>query len=962
MKKISFLICLFIATYSIQAQDTVYGPVPTIVNARAISTDGNIVVGKSDAGTKPAFLWNVKSGNAITSIGTTGEFFAISDDTSLVGGFFDPDILFEGNPVYSAGVWKNDNWTGLGLGAGENDGEVEADSYGSGGRAITADGKMVVGHSYKKETGTYYAHPTAWRWNGTKWVSEVWNSPAGNMPGASIKCISADGNVAVGWTTTQESSDKIGIIWTSKTSYRTPLANLDDVTEYSCLSSNGKYAGFRYRTDAAGVHNLETDEITIIEEGFIINAISNDGFAVGAYNSKTNLGKSVEKPFVWSKEMGFMDFGEFVDYYLPNLSLPSPLKNALIYNNQYYSKVQTMTPDGKNFTIQIDGVRTTKNSLYVLHIESPITVVPFPQNLKAEVSRPDRNKVILTWDAPDTDEDIVRYIIYRNNDSINTVSGSTLSYTDAGLPAETIIYEVSAVYQDKKSKKSKRQSVVIVDNYDLPFYENFDSLNLDANYWTIEKQEGRSSWASFYGAGVEGGTGLGLEIVRQPNFETSLISKPLDAQNAETIYLSYSVLLQYPIETPDTLYIDVYDGDSWRTASYKIFSAGKLMDWKSEIVDLSEYAAGKLINIRFRMKGENATMNTEYYYFDDINVDFVMPIGGAAPKGLIGKTDEKTIELAWKDPSGLFGITHAKTPTRSSFGNEGKNFIAAQKFSADELAIYNGMYLTSISAYIYQMVENPSTNISLRIAVFEDGKRVNQEQITDVLTNTWNTFKLENAIALRNDIKELIIGLEVIGHDKNELPIGADEDGRVVKRKGDLFSNDNGVTWEYLSDNTEEGFQRNWSIIGNISEMNDRDVTREWGIVGYNVYRDGVKINEDLIYGQYLSTTKYEGCYTVRAFSLASGLSGESNEVCTNGVGIINPENKADVLIYPNPANDILYIEGIVKTVTVFDMSGRSVLQRENQNTLSLGHLPAGVYVISIENENGRSVQKLIKQ
>ena len=75
-----------------------------------------------------------------------------------------------------------------------------------------------------------------------------------------------------------------------------------------------------------------------------------------------------------------------------------------------------------------------------------------------------------------------------------------------------------------------------------------------------------------------------------------------------------------------------------------------------------------------------------------------------------------------------------------------------------------------------------------------------------------------------------------------------------------------------------------------------------------------------------------------------------------------------DMVIYPNPAQDILNIKltsAESATVTIFDLNGRAVLTSsltEPQTRLAIDRLQAGVYVVEVTGEVGIIVEKLIKK
>jgi len=72
--------------------------------------------------------------------------------------------------------------------------------------------------------------------------------------------------------------------------------------------------------------------------------------------------------------------------------------------------------------------------------------------------------------------------------------------------------------------------------------------------------------------------------------------------------------------------------------------------------------------------------------------------------------------------------------------------------------------------------------------------------------------------------------------------------------------------------------------------------------------------------------------------------------------------------IYPNPASNLLNISSdtfVINTVKIVDINGRTVKQvaiNETTTQVNISDLTAGIYMITIESENGSAVQKLVKQ
>lgn len=80
------------------------------------------------------------------------------------------------------------------------------------------------------------------------------------------------------------------------------------------------------------------------------------------------------------------------------------------------------------------------------------------------------------------------------------------------------------------------------------------------------------------------------------------------------------------------------------------------------------------------------------------------------------------------------------------------------------------------------------------------------------------------------------------------------------------------------------------------------------------------------------------------------------------GVGIEDVDN-VNVSVYPNPANDVLNIEGEgIQKVELMDVNGRTVMTTANAGSLNISTLAMGVYVVRVITNNGISTQKIVKK
>lgn len=74
------------------------------------------------------------------------------------------------------------------------------------------------------------------------------------------------------------------------------------------------------------------------------------------------------------------------------------------------------------------------------------------------------------------------------------------------------------------------------------------------------------------------------------------------------------------------------------------------------------------------------------------------------------------------------------------------------------------------------------------------------------------------------------------------------------------------------------------------------------------------------------------------------------------------------IQVYPNPVNDIIFIENLLvpSTITIFSLDGKVVLYKERENTPNLSQdiskLTSGLYILNVENESQRTNQMIVKR
>lgn len=150
-------------------------------------------------------------------------------------------------------------------------------------------------------------------------------------------------------------------------------------------------------------------------------------------------------------------------------------------------------------------------------------------------------------------------------------------------------------------------------------------------------------------------------------------------------------------------------------------------------------------------------------------------------------------------------------------------------------------------------------------------------------------------------------------------------------------------------------------------------ITLTWdaveGATSYNVYGADAVIVEGLTETTYVvedlaAETAY--CFTVTAVG-EGGESEESNEACatTEPDGIA--ENEATFNVYPNPAENVVFVETAsnIEAVSIYNITGVMIYSEEgamNNVQINVADFSAGVYVMKVRTENGEVVKHFVKK
>lgn len=135
----------------------------------------------------------------------------------------------------------------------------------------------------------------------------------------------------------------------------------------------------------------------------------------------------------------------------------------------------------------------------------------------------------------------------------------------------------------------------------------------------------------------------------------------------------------------------------------------------------------------------------------------------------------------------------------------------------------------------------------------------------------------------------------------------------------------------------------------------------------YNVYQGDNKVAtvEEATYTVEGLEYNTEYCFTVTAVNEA-GESEKSAQVCEKTLGEGIEELSVSVNIYPNPVENVLFIEteAFVEAISIYTVTGTLIYKEVdfNSNTIDVSEFNGGVYIMKIRTENGETVQRFVKK
>jgi hypothetical protein len=114
----------------------------------------------------------------------------------------------------------------------------------------------------------------------------------------------------------------------------------------------------------------------------------------------------------------------------------------------------------------------------------------------------------------------------------------------------------------------------------------------------------------------------------------------------------------------------------------------------------------------------------------------------------------------------------------------------------------------------------------------------------------------------------------------------------------------------------------------------------------------------------YTSPVSVATSKTIKAIAIKDTFTGNSKSFAyiINGTDVANPDKNA-LSVYPTDVEDILNISTLANRVQVYDITGKSVLSRNNVKQLDLSSIHSGVYFVKVKLSDATSKTfKIVKQ
>lgn len=601
--------------------------------------------------------------------------------------------------------------------------------------------------------------------------------------------------------------------------------------------------------------------------------------------------------------------------------------------------------------------------------------------------------------------DVMGYNIYRDGMLIDYVGADTTEYYDLYLNPGHYCYDVTAVYDLTQfgmtgTAESLEEGPACIDiNYGVPapFIEDWNSTNFTYNTWSFEPEQGEH-WK------ISNAMGNGVPSAEfnwaapENDYSYAMITPAINA----SIFTCGKLMLDFDLKLEDRnqtgkeiMTVDRYINGNWKTiGEYK--NEGSF-NWSTKSIEITG-GIGKAVKIRFVAHGDN-TADIIAWYVDNIKVYPVLP----APSNLTGVQNENNIDLTWNAAiceEGGAGTAANYILDDGSF-EDGLTFNPGYTgWLGNEFATTDAGVLTSFDLFFVANASAGSDQVT--VDIFDENKNlVGSTGLVAPAGDAWVTVDVPN-VAFDGTFYAMVkwnnfaAATHYFGMDQDGPNASSDPEWYYDGSAWDKLSNmgfsacvmgirahalvgkgGKDVVYGPLSDFTPAHTTiapaslavANRSVVSNnmatSTKIDLSDISRA-GVVGYNVYRDGVLLNAtpqtDTTYADHNLEYGAGYCYTVKAvYNGFNNLmeSAPTNEKCYLVYVGIEEGNAEAIKVYPNPATDVVTVEATanVRNITLVNYLGQPVMNQDvnGQSTIKLNvsNLESGVYFVRFTTADG---------
>lgn len=510
----------------------------------------------------------------------------------------------------------------------------------------------------------------------------------------------------------------------------------------------------------------------------------------------------------------------------------------------------------------------------------------------------------------------------------------------------------------------------------LPFFEDWTTGQFDVNLWSVD-----DNWIMDGGFGNSQPSAKFKKDPLLTNYSKGLTSFYFNSQVLQT-ETPFSLILGFDIKLDDSLangsenmQVEVLLPTD--TIPIMLYKNEGDTDWKTERIDISEFALNTIFRIRFNANGESSE-NINAWWIDNISVEieyhFYPPIHLQATRT---GTPQNDILLTWQKPT-QFCVTpgtyhhYDNEVNDSAVGNNpaGK-FCVAILFDSLDLADCVGKLVKRVKFF-------PKEELcSYTIRIWDTIGIAYEQAVLNPVIGCWNDITLDVPYLIE-DHTPMHIGY--LCNPQSGSPAGIDS-GPAVAGKGDLISYDNGKNWKSLALN--QGIDANLNLAAFIEEpdSNFNPIYQFWVYrKPYQVFPGGMdpNFNDTTVYDNIVTlqgnvfsfmdfnlSNAQENCYNyyIRAM-YPEGYSPISN-IAWDCIFVSNEldENKG-VKLFPNPAMSFVRMESTMElsAIEVYNSLGNRVhnmeLANNKDHVLMLDRFPSGMYSVVFTLSNGKTVHR----